>query len=387
MTCRFLPVLGLLGLAVWLAATPADVRGCGSAFQQGQRMDVADETALIIWDNAARTEHLVRRATFVGSARDFGFLVPTPNPPELEEASADLFDELAKITEPKTEYRTLTEFSFGCGGSSGANPGEEPKDAALPPGVVVLEQKRVGPYAAEVLKFRADNSQKPEDVADGLLSWLKRNKYLFRDDLRAWLVPYIRDNWIITAFKIAGDQPGDQSAHAFALKAAAVRMSFKADQPFFPYREPADQRDETARNTSRLLRVYVAAKHRMAGRIGETTPWPGQPVWASAISDAERRSLLEKAGNLPPKTGSETWWLTEFEDRSAPRPGTDELYFQESADGSPMLRQPRIVTAYKSPWWVGPVLIGVPLVLIVGGILVWRQSRMPPPKKGPLPFP
>ena len=61
----------------------------------GENVDVADETAFIIWDDAADTEHFIRQATFVGSAYDFGFLVPTPNRPSVEAASADVFAELA----------------------------------------------------------------------------------------------------------------------------------------------------------------------------------------------------------------------------------------------------------------------------------------------------
>ena len=54
--------------------------GCAAAPHPDERVDVAYEEALIVWDDAAKTEHFVRRATFEGTAYDFGFLVPTPNP-------------------------------------------------------------------------------------------------------------------------------------------------------------------------------------------------------------------------------------------------------------------------------------------------------------------
>jgi hypothetical protein len=387
MTRRILPATGLLVLACWLAAEPADVRGCGGAYPPGQRVDIADETALIVWDDAAQKQHFIRRATFVGNAYDFGFLVPTPSRPELEAADPDLFAELAKITEPKVEHRTVTQLNFGCGGGRS---GSAPQDLATPGGVVVLEQKRVGDLDAAVLAFRGDKGPKPEDAAAELLLWLNRNQYAVRPDLTDWLRPYIENKWIITAFKIAGQPAADQPAppkeegkKGIGLKSTAVRMSFKIDRPFFPYREPADQRDAEAQKTPRLLRVYVAAKQRMVGKLGDgKTAWPGQTVWANVVRYEERVSLLAKA-KLPAETGPGAWWITEFEDRSTPRPGTDEVYFDPSPDKSPVARPPHVVTTYKMPWWVGPVAIGVPLLVIFGVVQYIRKSRAPliPPDK------
>ena len=48
-------------------------------------MRIAEESAVIVWEGATRTEHFVRRATFATTAADFGFLVPTPSKPELAE--------------------------------------------------------------------------------------------------------------------------------------------------------------------------------------------------------------------------------------------------------------------------------------------------------------
>ncbi len=91
-----------------------------------------------------------------------------------------------------------------------------------------------------------------------------------------------------------GDDMPD-SASGLALKSSAVRMSFKTERPFFPYREPADQRDAKAKDVKRLLRVYVAAKQRMAGKLGDgSTKWPGATVWANAVTEPERASLLTK---------------------------------------------------------------------------------------------
>jgi len=361
------PILAttMLLLAAWIASVPDEARGCAPAQRAGEIVDVADETAFIIWDDDSDTEHFIRQATFVGTTADFGFLVPTPSRPHLDAANADVFAELARITEPKVEQRKENSFSFGCSASP-AGKNDATNEQALP-GVVVLEQKRVGNLDATVLAFRADKTRKFDDTADELLNWLNRNGYSARPELKDWLQDYIENNWIVTAFKIAGQpaaQPPSDGGKTIAVKATTVRMSFKTDRPFFPYREPVDQRDAQSRSVPRLLRVFIAAKERMAGKIGETINWPGQTIWANAISDSERGELLGKAG-LPAETVQAKWWLTEFEDRSTPRPGTDEVYFERSLDRGVVARAPIIVTTYKNPWWAGPLAVVV--LLAIGG--------------------
>jgi len=368
-------ILIAVGLSIggWIGTAPRDVLGCAPVTRTGQSVGLADETAFIIWDDANDVEHFVRQATFVGTARDFGFLVPTPNRPQLEPASADIFQELKRITEPKTEHRTETALSFGCAQGSPSAATESTNDDRLS-GVVVLEQKRVGKLEAAVLAFRADKTQKLEDTADELLSWLASRGYVVRPDLTDWLAPYIDRNWMITAFKIAGESGSEPppAGGSMAVKSAAVRLTFKTDRPFFPYREPAAQRDANSRNTPRSLRVFMAAKERMEGTIGESHPWYASTVWANSIADSQRMDLLGKL-DLSPDTAMGKWWITEFEDRSNPRPGTDEVYFERSMDRGPVARAPIVVISHKTPWWAGPLAIILLLALGGAGLMVIRN--------------
>lgn len=372
---RRLLAAAILLFAIGIASVPDHARGCAPAMRAGETLDVADETAFIIWDDAADTEHFIRQATFVGSAYDFGFLVPTPSRPRIEAASLDVFAELARITEPKIEQRRENSYSFGCSASP-AGKKEAGVDPAPAGAVVVLEQKRIGNLDATILAFRADKTKKFDDTADELLGWLNRNGYAARPELKDWLQDYIENNWIITAFKIAGQPTAEAqppaSGKSVAVKAAAVRMSFKTERPFFPYREPIDQRDAQSGSVPRLLRVFIAAKERMAGKIGETINWPGQTVWANAISDTERGELLSKV-HLPLETFQDKWWITEFEDRSTPRPGTDEIYFERSLDRGAVARPSIVVTTYKNPWWAGPLV--VLLLLAIGGAVLTLIRR------------
>ena len=85
-------------------------------------------------------------------------------------------------------------------------------------------------------------------------------------------------------------------------------------------------------------------------------------------------------------------WLTEFEDHSTPRPGTDEVYFKPDADQSPVARPPiiqEVVEWYDEPEpereWLSEsarqalvwVVIGVGLVALVGRLVygVARRTR------------
>ncbi|MGH9753181.1 MAG: DUF2330 domain-containing protein [Blastocatellia bacterium] len=155
--------------------------------------------------------------------------------------------------------------------------------------------------------------------------WLDKHGYASSSSLTEWLAPYVAARWKITAFKIAKD------AGYREVGTSAVRMSFTTDRPFFPYREPADQREaKEAHAGDRLLRIFLLSETRMEGTLGAnaSSVWPGRTVWADRIYEGDHRmfnSLVPRDGLSEPKT-----WLTVFEDKSSPRPGTDEVYFAPS---------------------------------------------------------
>ncbi len=389
-----LPVV-LLIAGILLVTLPAEAPGCGVAPREGDRVYVADESALIVWDAATKTEHFIRRASFEATAYDFGFLVPTPNRPQLEEASGSLFSDLANLTAAKVVYKTQEvkqEIDFGC--AKRAAPGDAQSmaggKAAAPGGFEVLEQTRVGDLDAAVLGFRPGEGD-PDAASADLLKWLGDHGYAVHADLKEWITIYARQKWVITAFKMASTAPGGPPAptatppakdterprRPVTMNSTTVRMSFQAERPFFPYREPAGQRTDPGTRGRRFLRVYIAAKERMAGKLGDTSAaWAGNTVWADAVPQATQNGVFAKA-KMPLGTTTEGWWLTEFEDHSFPRPGTDEVYFEPAADQSPVARPPLVVTRYTTvrvyPEWFGPVAILVPFTLLVAGLLLIRR--------------
>ena len=49
----------------------------------------ADQTVILIWDAANKTQHFIRRASFKSAGDDFGFLIPSPSQPDLDESGDD----------------------------------------------------------------------------------------------------------------------------------------------------------------------------------------------------------------------------------------------------------------------------------------------------------
>lgn len=316
-----------LGLVVLGWAPRADA--CAAAPPEGVYVDVLAEDALIVWDEVRKIQHFVRRADFRArtdkagaSAEGFGFLVPTPTRPELAEAPDEVFARLEAQIRPRREERRRYEVLWSLCAST-LRAGMDKASAGLDEGarVRVIGAQRVAGYDAVILEA---------SDADALAEWLTDNGYHFRAALAGWLETYVSNGWKITAFKIAAtnrDAPNEMAS-------SSVRMSFTTDRPFFPYREPEDQRGGGARD----LRVFFIAPWLARGAIGDGASWPGELVHGAQLGDVP--ALL--AGVLDERAMPETAWLTYHLDRSSPRPGSDELFFAR-ADEQKEIRIPPIV--------------------------------------------
>lgn len=384
---RFPVALALLAAAV--AAVPSrPAAGCAVAVPPNSRADVSSESALIVWDAKTKTQHFVRTAAFATTSADLGFLVPTPTQPTIEQADPAVYRTLASATAPRTVTvvkEVGPNFDFGCSTRSTtfASVADATPRAA---GVDVLEQKKVGDLDVAVL--RADDSNE-------LRKWLANNGYDARPALTEWLKVYVANKWVVSAFKIAADRsvrvppPTPATGKTPATpnlpagpnaSSTTVRMSFAADRPFFPYREPADQRPAAAdaQTPSRLLRVFVLADSRVAGTLGDgkSGDWPGRTVWANKI-DPATAGTVTSAAKLPADANRE-WFLTEFEDAASPRPGTDEVYFSPAADQATVERSPVTVYEYRevpSRQQVLLIAAAVPVLVLIAGLLLWRWRK------------
>ncbi|MBI3300041.1 MAG: DUF2330 domain-containing protein [Elusimicrobia bacterium] len=286
-------------LALTLLA-PSHLHACAQAVNSGELMDVVKEEAIIVWDPQTETEHFIRKAAFAGAQKDFGFLVPTPTRPTLSETDDAVFAQAAeaarptRIPIPYSAWWAVIGRGFdyfmamvsGGAASMGSDDG----------GVELVETKTVADLEAAILKA---------DDHSALVDWLKEHQYQSRPALAEWLRYYTEHGWYITAFKIS------PIANTLA-ETKAVRLSFKTPQPFFPYREPADQRD--VNRGGRLLNLYVIAPGKARASLG-TRRWHGTVEYSAPL----RRRI--DGIDVP-----EQAWLTAFSDRSEPRPGIDEVF-------------------------------------------------------------
>lgn len=338
-----------LAVLLLLAAGARDAHACAPAPHAGEKIAVVEESAAIIWEPAAKRQHFIRRATFHGDARDFGFLVPTPTVPELQEVDGAIFDVLTERIRREKRYETKTRPDFMpllgyFMASKSAN------NADTVTGVNVLSTQTLAGYEAAVLEA--------SDAAE-LDQWLREHGYATTPDLQEWLDAYVRQRWKITAFKI------DKTQGAIA-RSSAVKMTFTTERPFFPYREPRSQRDGSGDAPDRILNVWFLGPERVSGTVG-AKPWSSELRWSSDPGAAWLRDFARRARvELP-----ETLRLSAFADYESPRPGTDDLFFSRAADQQPFVPPPEIITTVR---WI-PVPADVLFVLALGTFFLFRRRR------------
>lgn len=346
--------LVMVTIAAVLTTCPVDA--CAPAPHLGETVHIASEEALIVWDPVHHVEHFIRTATFDTRARDFGFLVPTPTVPTLTEEDRSIFPLLARHSIPETIVRRpwVLSPSLGCASlmlSRGAEPEGTATLSAVPP-VRVLSAQQVAGYDAVVLEA---------DDPSSLTRWLDEHHYATTPTLTAWLAPYIARHWKITAFKVATPDPNAPNPP----QTSPVRMTFATDTPFYPYREPEDQRAPGM--GPRVLQVHVISNERMEGTLGAQGPWPGRVTY-SGPTDA----LGTRAAHWGLSPGLTR--LTSFEDRSSPRPGTEEVFFHRAADQGGVVPPPNYIDQPRKVW------IPLDAVAFVGltGVFAWRRWRKRP---------
>ncbi len=304
-------VLASAMLAPTLTTTAA--KACGVAYPAGSYARVAGERAVIVWDAATKREHFIRRPTFDGDAKDFGYFMPTPTVPDVSKESNALIDKVASLASPLVE---------GSGGAPGS---------ALRGGsgaVAVLQTVNIDDF--EIVTLKADSSDK-------LGEWLKAHAFVDRPSLRAWAAPYLAKGWVISAMRYVAPATATANARHDAgaaherapVETPTLRFSFGIDAPFYPYTEPqTDAKDEAAYLTrtgkqgleTRPLFVWLVASEPLEAFQGATLSGPylhaSHEVPTGAITTA--LGDTSKWGFKP--SARTTWtvtYLNQFEDRVA----------------------------------------------------------------------
>lgn len=350
------PILLLAGIT-FLLHLPPIAPACCPAPPRGKPVVNADQTVILLWDPASKTQHFIRQASFRSDADDFGFLVPTPNQPELSESGNTAFPYLQKLTGPEKKKVPRPSGGMSCGCAAT----KSPAGRAAPQPVRVLQEKLVAGFHAVVLEA---------DSADVLVKWLKDNGYAFSSEVQAWAKPYVEAGWKITALKIA---KAKGEAEKKSVDASALRMTFKTDRPLFPYREPnPESAAKVLEAKKRLLRIYFLADARYQGELTKETPWTGQVAWAGKLSATDRAKILALL-KLPENTGPAEWWLTEFEDDWPYRAAPADVVFSRGRDQNPV-RRPPLIEYVTTTWPADAMVYALAIALVVP--LLLRRSHI-----------
>lgn len=360
--CLLLPVIGA---ALVCLSGDSPLPACCPVPPAGKPVVNADQTVVIVWDPETKTEQFIRRASFKSDADDFGFLIPTPAQPELNESGDAAFPYLQKLTEPEIEKKVRPKGGTACGCSDPQSLSYDRVGATKSASVQVLQEKSVAGFKAVVLQA---------DSAKDLIGWLKENGYAFSPEVEAWAKPYVEGGWKITALKVEKPKSKEDSANK-NVAASALRMSFKTDRPLFPYREPDPKNMVSSLGASkRLLRIYFIGEARYRGDLTPEIGWDAKVAWSNKMSAEAKKKTLELL-NLPETMGPAEFWLTEFEDNWPYRVAPADLYFSTSSDQSTIKRPPTIV--YVSSAWPSDFMFCALGLAVIGPPLVRRLRRKP----------
>jgi len=266
---------------------------CDEIGEGGKRVTVTSETAIIVWDAKAHIERFTRLANFETDAKDLGFLVPTPSQPTLAKANQEAFGDLKKIVENHIDAP-----------HAGAN---AMAAADTKPDSPVLSVTDVGGYEATVLSLANPSA------VDG---WLKSHGFPKTGATSKWLAPYEQKHWVLTAFRVI--------ANGGAADLNPVQMTFHADVPFYPYREPPAESDA---RLGRSLRVFFLADAPVEAQMAGSQ-WVAKREVSVKMSEDEIATLQF---SMPGVALDRSPWLTSFIDTSSPRIGTDDVYFTRQA--------------------------------------------------------
>ena len=168
------------------------VPACCPAPPSGKPVVNADQTVVILWDAATKTQHFIRQASFKSEADDFGFLVPTPTQPELERVRQRGLSVSAEADRAGEEEGRTAERRHGL----------RLRRRAKPPAEAGELSRRCECWRKSWWPASRPPCWKPIS-ADALVGWLKDNGYAFSPEVEAWAKPYVEAGWKITALKVA----------------------------------------------------------------------------------------------------------------------------------------------------------------------------------------
>lgn len=219
----------------------------------------SDQKAVVYYEDGIET--LVLSITFAGDAKDFAWVIPVPNRPQVEKAQEDLFKNLAELTQ---ESRGVPVPMTGLGGV---------ELEAYKEQVTVWETKKIDIYEITVLSATESGA---------LSEWLNQHGYLYPTAYQYLLNEYISDQWFFVAVKVdTSTEPSVAESKLKSGHAAPLKLVFQAKQPIYPLKLSA-----------------VLAEEKSS--VFEATSFEGSfGLWGLMPTVSGEYSLEELVKNLP----------------------------------------------------------------------------------------
>ncbi len=202
-------VFGLIFLLI-----PGIANACMILPWPGQEVKQVQQKAVIWWDG--KTETLIESVTYSGNPREFAWIIPVPNKPEVEEATDELFSALESLTNPTAVAMP----EYGRGDLMIQNP-------SLDSGVRVIETKKIDIYDVTVLTAQDGNE---------LRKWLTTNGYKYPEDKEYLLENYVGKDWYFVVAKVRPGAVGYAGAGLSSGHATPLKITFAATAPIYPLR-------------------------------------------------------------------------------------------------------------------------------------------------------
>src|SRR5262245_4244055 len=177
----------LLALSVLsLASPPTHTQACGGLFCTNSPVDQSAERIIFAVNEQAGTIDAYVQINYTGSSDQFAWVVPVPNPPQVDVADMALFNQLDLMTAPRYIAPRYDCFRIRLGGGVAAG--------SAPPGdVIVYRQGGVGSYNYAVV-----GSEDPK----ALVHWLRENKYQISQEMEPLVDVYVKERMVFLAMKL-----------------------------------------------------------------------------------------------------------------------------------------------------------------------------------------
>ncbi|MEZ0297226.1 MAG: DUF2330 domain-containing protein [Candidatus Methylacidiphilales bacterium] len=323
----------------------------------------AREQAVIIWDKATGTQHLVYQVTIASSPINgtapllsrAGYLVPTPTMPQVGEADPEILRLAGQMARTRV-YGPVVAFTpfftmvyvvaLGLSGMalfygmlwvtrlSGWRAilcvlaiglvlasvalyyalcwvsVESPGVAAIVRGAGLPEGERIdaafGQSESQVVTLQASDTA-------GIQRWFTSHDFAPPANLQAWLAPYAQQGWVITAVAL---QAPTQAA--CSIRSETLCLSFSTTWPSFPYSVPANPwyaRSSPGQGIARPdnwdgvceVRLAVISSDRMATEHADRKGAIYRGDVRYAGSSFESADMDDVSGYAPGTVTSQTW--------------------------------------------------------------------------------